>query len=113
MRVEDRVIPARFLVTMGHLVAVLMVFKTKSDNVHAGLATDPSATEVAKAVQDVNVSWFGWNVSDRRAILKCDMSQVVIHGTKSPKAERILEGMSQSSRKTSLKQTRFRSFVRA
>lgn len=56
MRVEDRVIPARFLVTLGHLVSVLMVFKTKSDNVYAGLSYDPTVAEVAGAKDDVNVS---------------------------------------------------------
>lgn len=55
MRVEDRVIPARFLVTLGHLVGVLLVFKTKSDNVYAGLSYDPTVAEVAAAKDDVHV----------------------------------------------------------
>lgn len=56
MRVEDRVIPARFLVTIGHLIAVLMVFKTKVDNVYVGLGNDPTAAQVASAEDDVDVS---------------------------------------------------------
>lgn len=56
MRVEDRVIPARFLVTLGHLIGILMVFKTKSDNVYAGLSYDPTIAEVDTAKDDVNVS---------------------------------------------------------
>lgn len=56
MRVEDRVIPARFLVTIGHLIGVLMVFKTKTDNVYAGLGTDPTPAQVATAKDDIDVS---------------------------------------------------------
>lgn len=55
MRVEDRVIPARFLVTLGHLIGVLLVFKTKSGNVYAGLSYDPTVAEVAAAQDDVHV----------------------------------------------------------
>lgn len=56
MRIEDRVIPARFLVTLGHLVGVIMISKTKSDNVYAGLSSDPTVAEVATANSHVNVS---------------------------------------------------------
>ncbi|CAN0148429.1 unnamed protein product, partial [Pylaiella littoralis] len=56
MRIEDRVIPARFLVTLGHLVGMIMVFKTKSDNVYAGLSYDPTVAEVATANNDVNAA---------------------------------------------------------
>ena len=56
MRIEDRVIPARFLVTLGHLIGVLMIFKTKTDNVYAGLSYNPTEDEVARANSDVNVS---------------------------------------------------------
>lgn len=56
MRIEDRVIPARFLVTLGHLIGMIMVFKTKSDNVYAGLSYDPTSAEVVAANNDVNVS---------------------------------------------------------
>eukprot|EP00904_Undaria_pinnatifida_P000071 jgi/Undpi1/10064/HiC_scaffold_28.g12518.m1 len=56
MRVEDRVIPARFLVTLGHLVGVLLVFKTKTDNVYAGLSYDPTIAEVAAAKDDVHAA---------------------------------------------------------
>lgn len=56
MRIEDRVIPARFLVTLGHLVGVALVFKTKADNVYAGLSFDPTVAEVETATSDVNVS---------------------------------------------------------
>lgn len=55
MGIEDRVIPVRFLVTLGHLMGVLMVVKTKTDNIHAGLSQDASAAEVATAEGDVNV----------------------------------------------------------
>ena len=48
-------IPARFVVTLGHLVGVLLVFKTKSDNVYAGLSYDPTVAEVAAAKDDVHV----------------------------------------------------------
>lgn len=59
MRIEDRVIPARFLVTLGHLVGMALVFKTKSDNIYAGLSYDPTVAEVAAATSDVNVStWY-------------------------------------------------------
>lgn len=57
MRVEDKVIPARFLVTLGHLIGVIMIFKTKSDNVYAGLSSDPTVAEVATANSDVDVSF--------------------------------------------------------
>lgn len=56
MKIEDRVIPARFLVTLGHLIGALMVFKTKSDNVYAGLSYNATEDEIAKAKDDVNVS---------------------------------------------------------
>jgi len=56
MRIEDRVIPARFLVTLGHLIGVALVFKTKSDNVYAGLSYDPTVADVATANSNVNVS---------------------------------------------------------
>lgn len=56
MRVEDRVIPARFMLTLGHLIGILMVFKTKADNVYAGLGTDPTLAQVANAKSDINVS---------------------------------------------------------
>lgn len=58
MRIEDRVIPARFLVTLGHLIGVTLVFKTKSDNVYAGLSFEPTVTDVATANSSVNVSVF-------------------------------------------------------
>ncbi|CAM9486769.1 unnamed protein product [Ectocarpus sp. 12 AP-2014] len=56
MRIEDRVVPARFLVTLGHLVGVIMISKTKSDNVYAGLSSDPTAAEVATANSHVNAA---------------------------------------------------------
>lgn len=56
MGIEDSVIPARFLVTLGHLIGVLMVFKTKSDNVYAGLAYHPSVAEIDAAKNSVDVS---------------------------------------------------------
>ncbi|CAM9455028.1 unnamed protein product [Hapterophycus canaliculatus] len=56
MRIEDKVIPARFLVTLGHLIGVIMIFKTKSDNVYAGLSSDPTVAEVATANTDVNAA---------------------------------------------------------
>ncbi|CBN77314.1 conserved unknown protein [Ectocarpus siliculosus] len=56
MKIEDRVIPARFLVTLGHLVGVILISKTKSDNVYAGLSSDPTAAEVATANGHVNAA---------------------------------------------------------
>lgn len=56
MKIEDRVIPARFLVTLGHLIGTLMVLKTKSDNVYAGLSYNTTYDEIARAKDVVNVS---------------------------------------------------------
>ncbi|CAM9700137.1 unnamed protein product [Choristocarpus tenellus] len=56
MRVEDRVIPARFLVTLGHLIGTLMIFKTKIDNVYAGLGVDPTTFQVTSAEGKVNAA---------------------------------------------------------
>lgn len=69
MRVEDRVIPARFLVTIGHLIAMLMVFKTKVDNVYAGLGNDPTAAQVAAAKDDVDV----------RCLLQCPQCPHIVN----------------------------------
>lgn len=45
--------------TLGHLVGVALVFKTKSDNVYAGLSYDPTVAEVEAATSEVNVSiWY-------------------------------------------------------
>ena len=52
----DNVIPARFLVTLGHFIAILLVPKSKDDNVYAGLATDPTNAQLDDAKSEVNVS---------------------------------------------------------
>ncbi|CAM9277329.1 unnamed protein product [Scytosiphon promiscuus] len=56
MRIEDKVIPARFLVTLGHLIGVIMILKTKADNVYAGLSSDPTLAEISAANSDVNAA---------------------------------------------------------
>ena len=56
MKVDDQVIPARFLVTLGHLIGALMVFKTKTDNVYAGLPYNATEDEITRAKDNVNVS---------------------------------------------------------
>ena len=40
-------IPARFMLTMGHLIAIIMLFYTKEDNVKASLAASASTAELA------------------------------------------------------------------
>lgn len=56
MKIDDQVIPARFLVTLGHLIGALMVIKTKSDNLYAGLPYNATEDEIARAKDYMNVS---------------------------------------------------------
>ena len=46
-------IPARFMLTMGHLVSVLMIIYTKKENILAGLPPNPSKSQYDEAKHEV------------------------------------------------------------
>jgi len=46
-------IPARFMLTMGHLVSLLMIFYTKKENILAGLPSDPGKSRYDEAKYEV------------------------------------------------------------
>ncbi len=48
-RREDVLVPARFLLTVGHLVAVILAYSSAAGNVAAGLPAAASAADVAAA----------------------------------------------------------------
>ena len=50
-------IPARFVLTMGHLIAVIIVFYHFDANVLAELRTNPSPAEKQAARADLEVAW--------------------------------------------------------
>ncbi|CAM9757172.1 unnamed protein product [Discosporangium mesarthrocarpum] len=56
MKVEDAVIPARFMVTLGHLIGTMMVFKTKINNVYAGLVVDPTSAQITAAEAGIDAA---------------------------------------------------------
>jgi Transmembrane protein len=49
MGLESTLVPTRFLATMGHLIAVVMVFYTRGNNVRAALASTYSSSEFSDA----------------------------------------------------------------
>eukprot|EP00611_Tribonema_gayanum_P004849 TRINITY_DN14074_c0_g1_i2.p1 TRINITY_DN14074_c0_g1~~TRINITY_DN14074_c0_g1_i2.p1 ORF type:complete len:158 (-),score=40.06 TRINITY_DN14074_c0_g1_i2:446-877(-) len=54
-RTEEALIPARFLTTLGHFLAVLILAGSKATVVNAGLAGgQPSADDIAAANSEVN-----------------------------------------------------------
>jgi len=55
-RREDVLVPARFLLTIGHLVAVILAYSSAPGNVAAGLPAAASAAEVAAAAAQLNGS---------------------------------------------------------
>ena len=57
MALNDSIVPARFMFTMGHLMAVLMIFFSKEDNVRAGLPLNPPAGDVDD--KDTELRWGG------------------------------------------------------
>ena len=50
-RREDVLVPARFLLTIGHLVVVILAYSSAPGNVAAGLPASASSGEVAAAAQ--------------------------------------------------------------
>lgn len=48
-RVLEVLIPARFVLTTGHLVATIMILYTKRENLFAGLPRDPSPSRFDRA----------------------------------------------------------------
>merc|ERR1712046_434994 len=46
-------IPTRFMLTMGHMIAVMMIWNNRADNVKAGVGTDASAGEIHDAKREV------------------------------------------------------------
>jgi len=56
-RVLEVLIPARFVLTMGHLVAMLMIASSKRDNIYAGLPTDPSQSRFDAAKFQFEVAY--------------------------------------------------------
>mmetsp|Transcript_37823 Transcript_37823/g.48241 ORF Transcript_37823/g.48241 Transcript_37823/m.48241 type:complete len:142 (-) Transcript_37823:287-712(-) len=47
--IQNKLIPARFLSTLGHLIATAMVSYTKEDNIYAGLGNEPTEEEYLAA----------------------------------------------------------------
>jgi hypothetical protein len=45
MGLFNTTVPTRFLVTMGHLIATIMVFYTKGDNIRVGLPVSFTAPQ--------------------------------------------------------------------
>lgn len=54
--VKEQLIPARFLLTMGHFIALLMVPFTKDDNVYAALSSDPSSSQYRDGAREVKLA---------------------------------------------------------
>ena len=48
-------IPARFMLTMGHLVSLLMIVYTKRENILAGLPRDPGKSRYDAAKSEVRI----------------------------------------------------------
>ena len=55
-RREDVLVPARFLLTIGHLVVVILAYSSAPGNVAAGLPASASSGEVAAAAAQLNGS---------------------------------------------------------
>jgi len=52
-RREDVLVPARFLLTVGHLVVVIMAYSSAPGNVAAGLPASASSAQAAQARADL------------------------------------------------------------
>lgn len=50
-------IPARFMLTMGHLVSLLMIAYTKKENILAGLPSDPGKSRYEEANREVSLGF--------------------------------------------------------
>jgi len=50
---DNQMIPTRFLLTMAHFIAVLMVFYTKQNNIANSLASDATSGEYNAATSSV------------------------------------------------------------
>jgi Transmembrane protein len=63
MKAAERVLlPARFIITLGHLVATVLVYGTKANNVYAGLGLDPNDKQISAATANVK-SALGFSVA--------------------------------------------------
>jgi hypothetical protein len=51
---RERIIPARFLLTLGHFIAVLLVNYTKNHNIYA-VHNNPTSSQKSSAVFEVEV----------------------------------------------------------
>lgn len=51
----DALVPARFFLTAGHLVATVMIMHTKRENLLAGLPVDPSTSRYDRAKAEVRI----------------------------------------------------------
>ena len=49
------VIPARFLITTGHFIAVLLTWQHTDENARAGLEESASEAQVAEAIAEIQV----------------------------------------------------------
>lgn len=58
MRILEVLIPARFVLTTGHLVAMVMLASTKRENLDAGLARDVSSGRFEAAKMEFEVAYF-------------------------------------------------------
>uniref|UniRef100_A0A7S2UVK1 Transmembrane protein 107 n=1 Tax=Fibrocapsa japonica TaxID=94617 RepID=A0A7S2UVK1_9STRA len=53
MGLERRLIPARFLITLGHLIPTVMVMYVMEEQVYAGLSADATDKEIAAATAEL------------------------------------------------------------
>jgi hypothetical protein len=56
MGIESTLIPTRFLTTVGHLIALLMIFYTKDANVRAGIRVEFSTAEYDDAQSSLDAA---------------------------------------------------------
>ena len=50
-------IPARFLITIGHLIASIIVYYHIDDNVTANLGANPSASDKQSSTDELTQAW--------------------------------------------------------
>jgi Transmembrane protein len=63
MKAAERVLlPARFIITLGHLVATMLVYGTKANNVYAGLGLDPDDNHISAATANIK-SALGFSIA--------------------------------------------------
>mmetsp|Transcript_13557 Transcript_13557/g.16387 ORF Transcript_13557/g.16387 Transcript_13557/m.16387 type:complete len:115 (-) Transcript_13557:368-712(-) len=91
-RVLEVLIPARFVLTVGHLVAMLMIAYTKRENLFAGLPVDPSNTRLDKAKKEFEIAYilslicfafdlFGIFFGTSIFFVKMNLLQIICHFT--------------------------------